>query len=74
MLFRQQAYYIENENLFFVDRQNRFSSKEAAFKDLESFTCRTQNRIPDRRYKCIVTEIKHIEEESTILDELINRL
>ena len=43
-LFKQQAYYIGNENVFFVDRIQMFSSTEQALKNLESFACITKNR------------------------------
>ena len=74
ILFKQQAYYIGNEKLFFVDREQNFTTKEAAMKDLESFACRTDNRIPNKSYKCIVTDVHYsTEAEKTILDELISR-
>ena len=74
ILFKQQAHYIGNENMFFVDREKMFNSKEEAMKDLESFACRTKNRIPSRSYKCVVFETSQIKTERTIIDELADRL
>jgi hypothetical protein len=57
ILFKQQAHYISNENMFFIDREKMFDSKETAMRDLESFACRTRNRIPNESYKCVVFEV-----------------
>jgi hypothetical protein len=74
ILFKQQAYYIGNENMFFVDREKIANSKEEAMRDLESFACRTKNRIQNRSYKCVVFESSQIKTERTITDELVDRL
>ena len=74
-LFKQQAYYIGNKNVFFIDRAACFKTKEDAEKNLESFSVRTKNRIPNKQYVCIVTEVENeVEAKRTIIDKLADKL
>ncbi len=74
ILFKQQAHYIGNETMFFVDREKMFNSKEEAMRDLESFACKTKNRIHNKSYKCVVFETSQIKTERTTIDELADRM
>lgn len=74
--FKQQAYYIGNQTIFFVDRTVHFTDKETAEKDLDRFACKTPNRIPNRQYNTVVTEIESVEDkkEKTVNELLAERI
>ena len=73
--FKQQAYYIGNKELFFVDRSKLFIDEKAAELDLASFACRTINRIPNRQYLTrVYEEIIGTKEAKTVNDLLAEKL
>jgi hypothetical protein len=71
--FRQQATYISN-GLHFVDRSSYFKTKEDAELDLDRFACKTDNRIPNQQYKCVVFEEKKNTTKKHDFDDLVNRI
>jgi len=74
--YKQQAYYIDNPNSFFVDRSCYFLDEKSAFTDLEKFAVRTENRIPNKPYNIVVSEIvsKNVSEQNPTVELLLNKL
>ena len=70
--FRQQATYISNGK-HFVDTSGYFKTKELAELYIERFACKTDNRIPNQQYKCVVFEEEE-EYERHKLDDLLNKM
>lgn len=74
-LFKQQAYYSGDPEMFFIDRTQSFPTKEDAMRNLESFACRTSNRINNIPYICKVYEVeKQPLKEKTQIDILVERI
>lgn len=72
--FIQRAYYIGNENVFFVDRIKAFSDEIEAYRDLDRFACK--NRTQNMSYKCVVFEDVrvHAPQKKDINYELAKRI
>lgn len=72
--FKQQAYYIENKKLFFVDRSGLFTDEKYAEQDLVDFACKTKNRIPNRQYAIHVYEEAIAIKQKTLNDLLAEKI
>lgn len=69
--FKQQAYYIDEPGVFFVDRHNYFNDRESAFSNLERFACVTKNRIPNRQYNIVVTRVDKTEPTDVSINSML---
>ena len=71
--FRQQATYI-SDGKHFVDRSDYFKTKELAELHIERFACKTNHRIPNEQYKCVVFEEEEENYEKHKFDDFLDKM